>query len=122
MKTVNNKKKTVKKVVTKEVSPMQQLLETLPTQKSKVVYFAEEGKTIDEIVEITGIRKINVAWYYSKLGYCRKAKASKKVEIQVAKDRVKVPTKKAVQKKATIKAAIKKPIKKTMKIVEAINE
>lgn len=115
MKTVKNTtaKKVAKKVVVKKVSPMEQLLATLPTQKAKVVYFAEEGKTIDEIVEITGIRKINVAWYYSKLGYCKAAKAKLDGKIKAAKD--------AVSK--SVKDNQSNPVKKVAKkVVQSINK
>lgn len=37
------------------------------SQKSQIVDLAEQGKTIDEITELTGIKKSNVQWYFSKL-------------------------------------------------------
>lgn len=37
------------------------------SQKFRIVKLAEEGKTIDEIVELSGIKKANVQWYFSKL-------------------------------------------------------
>lgn len=37
------------------------------TQKSQIIELASQGLSIDQIVEKTGIRKINVQWYFSKL-------------------------------------------------------
>lgn len=37
------------------------------TQKEQIVLLADQGKTINEIVELTGFKKNNVAWYFSKL-------------------------------------------------------
>jgi len=37
------------------------------SQKTQIVELANQGKTIDEIVEATGIKKANVQWYFSKL-------------------------------------------------------
>jgi hypothetical protein len=37
------------------------------SQKTQIVELAEQGKTIDQIVEATGIKKANVQWYFSKL-------------------------------------------------------
>jgi len=39
------------------------------TQKSQIVELAAQGLTIAQIVEKTGIRKINVQWYFSKLKF-----------------------------------------------------
>lgn len=37
------------------------------SQKTQIVELAAKGKTIDQIVEATGIQKANVQWYFSKL-------------------------------------------------------
>lgn len=39
-----------------------------PSQKEQIVKLAEAGKTVDEIVEATGIQKPNVSSIYSRLG------------------------------------------------------
>jgi len=47
-------------------------VEKKKTQKELIVELAEDGKSIDEVVEATGIKKTNVQWYFSKLGYSKK--------------------------------------------------
>jgi hypothetical protein len=69
------KKAASKKVVKKAVAKVSTVDATLakvktvgaPSQKTQIVELAEKGKTVDEIVAATGIKKTNVAWYFSKL-------------------------------------------------------
>ena len=67
-------KKATKKIVTKS-APAKKSVPVKPvetkekkvSQKSQIVELAAKGKTIDEIAEITGIKKTNVSWYFYKL-------------------------------------------------------
>lgn len=52
----------VKKSKTIDETPVKKV-----SQKTQIVELAEKGKTINEIVEVTGIKKANVQWYFSKL-------------------------------------------------------
>jgi len=47
------------------------------TQKETIVELAAKGKTIDQIVELTGFIKTNVSWYFSRLQLGGKKKVKK---------------------------------------------
>lgn len=76
-------KKAAKKTAPKKAVPNLKKITTLPeketpvkekkpSQKDQIVLLADEGKTIDEIAEATGIKKTNVSWYFSKLKLSKK--------------------------------------------------
>lgn len=71
VKKVAEKKPAAKKVAPKKAAPKK--AEGVPaegkkeTQKEIIVRLHGEGKTINEIVEISGIQKPNVSYYFSKL-------------------------------------------------------
>lgn len=46
------------------------------TQKEQIVALAEKGKSIDQIEELTGLKRSNISWYFSKLNL-GKVKAAK---------------------------------------------
>lgn len=50
------------------------------SQKEQVIELAGQGMTVDQVVEATGIKKTNVAWYFSKHGLNK----AKKVAAAVA--------------------------------------
>lgn len=68
-KAVTKKATPVKKAAVSTVEKTLAKVKTVgaPSQKSQIVKLAEKGKTIDQIVEATGIKKANVSWYFSKL-------------------------------------------------------
>ena len=63
------KKKAAKKSAPKKSAPNKAAKtgEKKVSQKTQIVELAGKGKSIDQIVEITGIKKANVQWYFSKL-------------------------------------------------------
>lgn len=66
-------KKVVEKVLetTKEVLEWQSstpaTFERKPSQKEQIIVLADKGLTITEIADISGLKKANVQWYFSKL-------------------------------------------------------
>ena len=60
------KKAAAKKAAAKK-TPAKKTGEKKVSQKTQIVELAAKGKTIDQIVEATGIQKANVQWYFSKL-------------------------------------------------------
>ena len=71
-KNMATKKAAVKKTATKKAAPAKKAAvkktgEKKVSQKTQIVELAAKGKSIDQIVEITGIQKANVQWYFSKL-------------------------------------------------------
>lgn len=61
------KKAAAKKAPVKKAATPKADGEKKVSQKTQIVELANQGKTIDEIVEATGIKKANVQWYFSKL-------------------------------------------------------